>query len=85
MRVFHSRLQRLQKADLAVARAIRAARAFFCAVHVSEFQGVNAEFLGQFIHHTLAGKSDIGATGSAIGLRFGLVHQHVVAIDQHVV
>src|SRR5690606_507028 len=67
-----------------VHRSIDAAGTFLGSVLEAELDWVDAQFLGDFVDHRFASEGGLGGTGGAVGLRLGLVHAHVVAVDHRI-
>ncbi len=73
--------QRFDEADPRIGRPIDAARPLLGRVLQPELDRVDLQLLGQLVDHRLAGERRLRGAGRPIGLRLGLVDQHVVAVD----
>ncbi len=85
VRVILDGLQRLDIADQRQGRAVGTPVALLDRVDQAEVDRVDAQLLGQFVDHRLGRKGGVGAARRAVGRRLGLVDEHVVAVDLHVV
>ena len=74
-------LQALHEPDAAGHRPLDAPGAFLGGVAEAEFDGVEAQFAGHFVHHRLHAKGGLGRAGGAVGGGLGLVHHHIVAVN----
>ena len=84
MRARLDRFQHFGAADAAVLGAVHQARALARRILEPELDRIQAELLGQFIHHGFRSEGGIGGSRRAVGGRVGLVHHHVIAIHRDV-
>ena len=75
---------RFLEADAMVDRTVGTTIAFLRRIQQSEFQGIHAHLLGQFVDDALRRKSCIGTARGPVGPSLGLVDQNVVTVNPHV-
>ena len=84
VRMVPDRFQHLRAADAAELGAVRAARPFPGSIAEPELDRVEAELAGDLVNNLLGGERRLRRPRSPVGRAAGLVHDHVVALDRHV-
>ena len=77
-------LQNLDAADQGAEGAVGPSGPLFARVHQPEVDGIDPEFLAQFVQQCLHREGAYGRSGGAVGCGLGLVVDDVIAVDQDV-